>query len=127
MKTKYFIIGGATLILLTMFIMMIYGTKSITNLNTTIDYDSIQDVELTVNNWQYIVTPSIIKLGVPVKMTVDLSKVVGCARDIVIPAFNTRKYVSGVNDNIIYFMPDHAGNFSIVCSMIMYKGMFEVR
>ena len=85
----------------------------------------VQNVKLSVNNYQYNLEPSTLKKGIPVRMEVDLSKVNGCLRSIVIPAFNIRKNVRP-GDNLIEFTPDKAGTFSITCSMGMGKGQFIV-
>ncbi len=85
----------------------------------------VQDVKLRFENYQYVMEPSSLKAGVPVRIEVDLSSVYGCMRDIVIPQFNVRKYV-GEGDNIVEFTPDRTGTFWIVCSMNMGRGQFSV-
>ncbi len=84
-----------------------------------------QEVTLKFINYEYVLEPSVLKKGVPVRMTVDLSTVSGCMRDIVISSFNVRKYVSQ-GDNVIEFMPDKSGEFIIACSMNMGRGSFSV-
>jgi hypothetical protein len=86
----------------------------------------VQDVTLTLDsNYDYLLMPSTLKKGVPVRMTVDMDKVVGCAASIVIPDFGVRKLVSRA-DNVITFTPDKTGAFVIHCSMNMYRGTFQV-
>ena len=86
----------------------------------------VQAVKLTLDSsYNYQLIPSTLKKGVPVRMEVDTSKVVGCAAGIVIPDFGVTKYVNK-NDNIITFTPDKAGNFVIHCTMNMYHGTFQV-
>ncbi len=88
--------------------------------------NGIQNVRLIVDNkGDYVLQPSTLLKGVPVKMEVDLSTVIGCARSIVIPSFNVIKNVR-TGDNIIEFTPDKTGTFSIHCSMNMYIGSFSV-
>ena len=54
----------------------------------------VQNVKLTVgDNGGYVVTPPNLTRGVPVRMTVDLQSVKGCARTVVISAFNVKKTV----------------------------------
>jgi uncharacterized protein len=85
-----------------------------------------QTATLTLNsNYDYVMDPPVLKRGVPVLLQVDLTKVVGCAQDIVIPAFNVRKYVS-TSDDTITFTPSKTGTFRIQCSMNMYHGTFQV-
>jgi len=86
----------------------------------------VQDVKLTLDgNYNYQLVPGTLKKGVPVRMEVDLSKVVGCAQSIVIPDFGVAKTVSA-GDNVITFTPDKTGVFPIHCSMNMYRGTFQV-
>ena len=87
--------------------------------------DGVQYVKLKFNDYGYVVEPSALKVGVPVKMEVDLSTVTGCMRSVIIPAFNIRKNVYP-NDNIIEFIPDKTGTFRIHCSMNMGQGSFTV-
>lgn len=85
----------------------------------------VQEVKLTFKNYQYQLEPSTLQKDVPVRMTVDLNSVSGCMRDVVIPSFGVKKYVSS-NDNVIEFTPDKAGTFNIACSMNMGRGRFDV-
>ena len=84
-----------------------------------------QAVKLSVSGGTYILTPSVLKKDVPVRMEADLSTVRGCARDVVISAFGVRKYVKE-GDNIITFTPTKTGTINIACSMNMYRGTFTV-
>ena len=85
----------------------------------------VQDVKLSVSGGTYILTPSVLKKDVPVRMVADLTTVRGCSRDVVISAFGVRKYVKE-GDNVITFTPTKAGTITIACSMNMYRGTFTV-
>ena len=85
----------------------------------------VQDVTLTFENYAYVLTPSSLKLGVPVRMNVDMNTVYGCMRDIRIPAFGVNQYVKE-GANIVEFTPTKAGEFQIACSMNMGRGKFKV-
>lgn len=85
----------------------------------------MQDVLLRFENYEYVLSPSTLKAGVPVRMEVDLDSVYGCMKSVVIPVFNVRKTVSA-GDNIITFTPDKKGTFNIACSMNMGRGTFTV-
>ncbi len=86
----------------------------------------IQTVKLTVGDTGgYVVTPSKVVKGVPVKMDVDLKTVKGCARTVVITAFHVKKTVKD-GDTTVEFTPDKAGTIDIVCGMNMVKGTFTV-
>lgn len=86
----------------------------------------VQTVKLTVGEaGGYVLTPSKLTKGVPVKMDVDLKTVKGCARTVVITAFNVKKTVKD-GDTTVQFTPDKAGTIDIVCGMNMVKGTFTV-
>lgn len=89
------------------------------------DTDGIQVVKLSVQGSSYVLSPSKVKKGIPVKIEADTSNMPGCSKSVVVPAFNIRKTLTAGN-NIIEFTPDKAGTFNIACSMNMYKGTFEV-
>jgi plastocyanin domain-containing protein len=83
-------------------------------------------VKLTVDdNGAYAVSPSTVAKGVPVKMEVDLKSVKGCARTVVISAFNVKKTVKE-DDSTILFTPTKRGRGDVVCGMNMVKGTFNV-
>lgn len=84
-----------------------------------------QSVTLKFENYEYVLEPSTLKKGIPVRMEVELDSVYGCMRDIVIKEFNVRKYVRE-GDNIIEFLPNKAGTIGIACSMNMGRGKFLV-
>jgi plastocyanin domain-containing protein len=87
----------------------------------------VQQVKLTVDaKGEYVVAPSTVTKGVPVKMQVDLDSVKGCARTVVIDAFKVRKTVKD-GDTTIDFTPTKAGPVQIVCGMNMVKGSFTVQ
>nr|AQS34885.1 hypothetical protein [uncultured archaeon]AQS35000.1 hypothetical protein [uncultured archaeon] len=140
MKTKYFIIGGAGLIIIALAIFAVlninkaqaYSTiQSTYTLGNTVGNTAsntngqIQEVRLYMKNYNYATEPAILKKGIPVRMTADLNTVVGCARDVVIKDFGVRKYVK-TGDNIIEFTPTKTGTIGIACSMNMYHGSFTV-
>ncbi|MEM4260136.1 MAG: cupredoxin domain-containing protein [Candidatus Woesearchaeota archaeon] len=131
---KYLIMGGAILIFLFIGIFSIknfaFGAVDTNRIKTPsqttqLQTGEVQNVGLSMANGYYVINPSILKVGVPVRMEVDMNTVVGCARDFTIPAFGVRKYVIE-GDNIIKFTPTKTGTFNIVCSMNMYKGSFIV-
>ncbi len=85
-----------------------------------------QVVKLSVDDkGGYAVAPTTVTKGVPVKMEADLDTVRGCARTVVIDAFNVKKTVKK-GDSTIAFTPDKAGNVEIVCGMNMVKGILTV-
>ena len=85
----------------------------------------VQYVTLKMENYGYVIEPSEMKVGVPTVMTVDLDSVYGCMRDVVIPEYNIKKYVSE-GDNIIKFTPTKIGKLPVTCSMNMGRGILKV-
>jgi plastocyanin domain-containing protein len=85
-----------------------------------------QVVRLTVDDkGAYVVTPSTVVKGVPVKMDVDMNSVRGCSRTVVIDAFNVKQTVKE-GATTIEFTPSRTGKIEVVCGMKMTKGAFTV-
>ena len=84
-----------------------------------------QMVKLSFDDKGYVVTPSTVTKGVPVKMEVDLTTVKGCMRTVVIDAFNVKQTVKE-GSTTIEFTPTKSGPIQIVCGMNMGKGQFTV-
>ena len=85
----------------------------------------VQVVKLSFDDKGYVVTPSTVTKGVPVKMDVDLDTVKGCMRTVVIDAFNVKQTVKA-GATTIEFTPTKSGPIQIVCGMNMGKGQFTV-
>jgi len=109
------------------------GVNSVTSQVATTDASgantavtkAVQDATLSVVGGNYIITPSTLKKGIPVRMTADLASLKGCSRSVVIASLGVSKYVQP-GDNIITFTPTQTGNIRIACSMNMYTGSFNV-
>lgn len=86
---------------------------------------AVQTVRLSVVDDHYVVTPSKVTKGIPVRMDVDVQTVKGCAGTVVISAFGVRKTVRK-EDATIEFVPNKTGTFEIACSMNMVKGALVV-
>ncbi|MFH1770778.1 MAG: hypothetical protein ABH828_04435 [archaeon] len=133
-KTKIVSISGAFVIIMAIVIFGVIGTpggekesKVTGNAVSTaqVGADGYQEVTLSFKNYEYQLSPSTFIKDVPVRMTVDLNTVYGCMRDVVIPTFGVRQYVSTGN-NVIEFTPTKAGTFNLMCSMNMGRGTFTV-
>ena len=85
----------------------------------------VQLVKLSFDDKGYVVTPSTVTKGVPVKMEVDLDTVKGCMRTVVIDAFKVKQTVKA-GATTIEFTPTKSGPIQIVCGMNMGKGQFTV-
>ncbi|MBU0977298.1 MAG: hypothetical protein KKD18_02685 [Nanoarchaeota archaeon] len=98
-------------------------TGSVVNLPSGGD---VQVVKLYVGNTgDYVLEPSELKREVKVRLEADMTRMPGCSRSIVIPAFGVSKTFT-TSDNSVEFVPDKAGTFNIACSMNMYRGTFTV-
>ena len=82
-------------------------------------------VKLSFDDKGYVVTPSSVTEGVPVRIDVDLDTVKGCMRTVVIDAFNVKQTVKA-GATTIEFTPTKSGPIQIVCGMNMGKGQFTV-
>lgn len=85
----------------------------------------VQTVTVKVAGSSYVMEPSVLKKGIPVRMIADMKTFQGCSKAVTIPSFNVLKYVSQ-GDNVIEFTPTQTGTFKIACSMNMYRGTFTV-
>ena len=85
----------------------------------------VQVVKLAFDAKGYVVTPSTVTKGIPVRMEVDLATVKGCMRTVVINAFDVKKTVKS-GDTTIEFTPTRTGPIQIICGMNMGKGSFTV-
>ena len=90
----------------------------------TVSADGYQDVALTYGksghrySYNYILTPSEVKVGIPVRITGDVSRLNGCYRTVTISQYNVRKTLSS-SDNTVEFTPTETGDITISCSMGM--------
>jgi P-type Cu+ transporter len=85
----------------------------------------VQNVKLSFDAKGYVVTPSTVTKGIPVKMEVDLATVKGCMRTVVISDFDVKKTVKK-GDTTIEFTPSKSGEIGMACGMNMGKGKFTV-
>jgi plastocyanin domain-containing protein len=85
----------------------------------------VQVVKLSFDDKGYVVTPSTVTRGVPVRMEVDLATVKGCMRTVVIEAFKVKQTVKE-GATTVEFTPTRSGKIDVVCGMNMGKGWFTV-
>jgi plastocyanin domain-containing protein len=86
----------------------------------------VQIVKLSVVNGNYVMNPSQVKVGVPVRIEADIARMPGCSKSFVIPSFNVMKVFTST-DNTVEFTPDKTGVFNVMCSMNMYRGTLTVK
>ena len=126
MKNTLTIIGIAVIVLaVAIFIFGGSGNATFAG-NTVVNSNGgVQVVKLSVVNGNYVMSPSQVKVGVPVRIEADIANMPGCSKSFVIPSFNVRKTFTST-DNTVEFTPDKAGVFNVMCSMNMYKGTLTV-
>lgn len=125
MKSKKNMLYAGIILLLiagAVFLLLNSGGVAIASGNGNSD---VQVVKLYVQNGDYVLEPSEFKQGMRIRLEADMTKMPGCSRSIVIPAFGISKTVT-TSDNSIEFVADKAGTFNIACSMNMYRGSFTV-
>ncbi len=125
-KNTLFAILTIFLILGAGFFIFIKGSSGASgNSVLTAESNDVQKVKLFVEGGRYVLEPNTMKIGAPVKIEADISRMPGCSKSVVISAFNVRKTLTN-NDNIITFTPTKSGTFNIACSMNMYRGTFTI-
>jgi heme/copper-type cytochrome/quinol oxidase subunit 2 len=87
--------------------------------------DGVQQVSVSMTGGTYMPNPIRVKVGVPVRMTVDLATVNGCYRSIRISELGVSGRVQQ-GSNTIEFTPSKAGVFRMTCGMGMADGMIIV-
>lgn len=84
------------------------------------------EVQIDVTNRGYKANINTLKLGVPVKLTLNSKNVTSCARAFVIPSLGINKVLPQNGETVIEFTPKKLGNLTYTCSMGMYTGQFTV-
>lgn len=89
--------------------------------------DGFQNVTVTVTNSGYTSDISVIKAGIPVRLTIITDNVHSCARAFTIPEFNISRVLPESGKEVIEFTPTKTGRLPYTCSMGMYSGEFTVK
>lgn len=125
-KNNLYVAGTFAIILVGALFLLSGSGKAVSPLTgSVIGNQNVQIVKLSVSGGNYVLEPSEVKVGIPVRLEADMNKMPGCSRSVVIPSFGVRKNLNE-KDNIIEFTPDKSGTFNIACSMNMYTGTFTV-
>ena len=126
MKNTFTVIGIVVVVLVVALFIFVGSGNATTTGNTILNSKgNVQVVKLSVVNGNYVMSPSQVKMGVPVRIEANIAQMPGCSKSFVMPAFNIRKTFTST-DNIVEFTPDKAGVFNVMCSMNMYKGTLTV-
>lgn len=84
-----------------------------------------QTVKLVVNDGLYEPREVRVKAGTKLRIETDPSGFVGCMTTFIVDGYNIRKRISG-NDNVVEFVADKPGTFSMHCPMGMGDGKIIV-
>ena len=85
-----------------------------------------QEVTIAEGSRGYTASASILKRGIPVRLTLTTNNTLGCARAFTIPDLSISKVVPVTGRETIEFTPQKAGRLGYSCSMGMYTGAFIV-
>jgi len=86
----------------------------------------VQEVTITVKNNGYTASATVLKRGVPVRLTLTTDNTLGCARAFTIPDLALSKVLPATGNETIEFTPQKTGTLGYSCSMGMYTGAFIV-
>ena len=86
--------------------------------------DAVQEVTISLKNYNYYPQTVTVKAGFPVRVNLDDS-VQGCFRDFTIRELGVRKYLASPSDTV-EFTPTKKGTYSFACSMGMGTGTLIV-
>ena len=84
-----------------------------------IDANGVQEITTTVMGYNYVPNSFTVKVGVPVKWTVNGQSAAGCAHSLLAPEFGVQKTLSSSAPTVIEFTPIKKGTFQYSCSMGM--------
>lgn len=88
--------------------------------------NGVQQVTIDVQNDGYRASATVLKKGVPVRLTMVTNNTLGCSRAFTIPEFNISKILPLNGTDTIEFTPQKSGTLTYACSMGMYTGQFTV-
>ncbi|PIR98793.1 hypothetical protein COT87_02880 [Candidatus Collierbacteria bacterium CG10_big_fil_rev_8_21_14_0_10_44_9] len=86
----------------------------------------VQSVTINILNSGYSPKHFTVKVGIPVKLTVNAGEVYSCATAFTFHAFGINAFVKPNTSQIFTFTPDKKGLYTFSCSMGMYSGSMEV-
>lgn len=86
--------------------------------------ENVQEVTLSMKDYNYYPNTVTVKSGSPVRISLDNS-VGGCFRDFTIREMGIHKYLQTAND-YVEFTPTEPGRYTFACSMGMGTGTLVV-
>lgn len=102
------------------------GDSRVLGAMAKMDSTGKQQVVMNVTSRGYTSTVNTLKLGVPVKLTLDSKNVTSCAKSFLIPSLKISKILPENGTSSIEFTPTKLGRLSYTCGMGMYTGQFTV-
>ena len=124
-KSSLYLLGIIILIAFAIyFISSTEGNNSTGNAVVGNIFGDVQNVVISMKNFNYY--PNTIKVKVNKPVSISLDKTVsGCLRDFTIRDFGVRKYLKNPSDTVV-FTPTKKGTFRFACSMGMGTGILIV-
>ncbi|MEK6908775.1 MAG: cupredoxin domain-containing protein [Nanoarchaeota archaeon] len=123
MKNSIYLIGIIVLAVAFGFI-MVKGNSVSEEVYTAPVIDGVQEVVLSLKDYNYSPNTVKVQAGIPVRIYLD-SSVVGCLRDFTINDFGIRKHLKTPED-YVEFTPTIIGRYTFACSMGMGTGVLIV-
>ena len=123
-NTTLLIIAGLILIAGGIFIFTKSDASSQDITGNIIKNDEIQEITLSLKNYNYYPNTITVKEGIPVRISLDKS-VTGCLRSFTIRDFGVAKNLRTPED-YVEFTPNKKGTFTFACSMGMGRGKLIV-
>lgn len=88
--------------------------------------DGKQDVTIYVAGNGYHSSATVLKSGIPVRLSLVTNNTQGCARAFTIPEYNISKILPPTGTETVEFTPQKQGVLAYTCAMGMYTGQFNV-
>lgn len=103
-----------------------------TDINSTKGYvagvnsEGKQEITMDVLNNGYKPSSNVLKVGVPVKLSLVTNGIKSCTRAFTIPSLNISKVLSQTGNQTVEFTPKKTGVLAYSCGMGMYGGEFQI-
>jgi plastocyanin domain-containing protein len=87
--------------------------------------EDVQIVQVTVQETEYVFSPTSVQAGIPVRLVFDPNGLPGCSRSVTLPDYDLTKTIAE-GDATIDFTPEGEGPIAVACTMNMYTGTLAV-
>lgn len=123
-KSAFYAIGIILVVLIGGFFLFKGSEQNIHYFQEDSKNGDVQNVVISMKNYNYYPNTIKVKAGVPVSISLD-SSVAGCFRDFTIRDFGIHKYLKTPQDTLV-FTPEKEGSYTFACSMGMGTGVLVV-